>query len=94
MHEPKEENEATSGKGVIIRGADGELYILTEDALSKFKLTKEQNKEVTEVLQEWNDNPVATKLPGRVILQIKDIKTPAHGILIPADTIVNVSRRD
>jgi hypothetical protein len=94
MHEPKEESEKTSDNGVIIRGADGELYMLTEDALSKFKLTKQQNKEVTEILKESHENPVPAKLPQIVIDQIKNIKTPARGIILPPHTIVNVSRRD
>jgi hypothetical protein len=51
----------------LVRGADGGLYVLTDNALAPFRLSEENTEKVTQILKDAHENLVVAKLSSRVI---------------------------
>jgi hypothetical protein len=68
MAESKGEMSVTSSEGnrpkegVLIRGADGSLYALTEDDLKPFKVNEEKAKALTHILNKADKHVVTYDL--------------------------------
>lgn len=77
------------GRKTLVRGADGELYLLTDDALAPFKLHEQKAEKVTKILEKAQRNPVPAKLPKRVINEIEGIHTLANLVEVSAETYIN-----
>jgi len=75
-----------SKRQILVRGADGGLYLLTDADLAPYKLSTEAAEAVTEVLKHADEDPKAEKLPSQVI---KDIRNEGSGLDVTADTYVN-----
>ncbi len=79
MDDPGEENPGganegeTPKNGVLVRGADGALYMLTEEDLQPFKVEEEKAKEIREILSEAPKEVVVRKLASNVIKQLQAI---------------------
>jgi hypothetical protein len=65
--EKKEHYKA--GSGVLIRGADGGLYLITKKDLRPFKLPKKKAKQVKEILGDVE--LVVPKLPPDVVKRLQ-----------------------
>ncbi len=77
------------GHTILVRGADGGLYLLTDDALAPFKLHKQKAEAVTKILQKAEKNPAPKKLSKRVINEIEGIHTLMSEIQLTAETFIN-----
>ena len=77
------------GRTILVRGADGGLYLLTDDALAPFKLHKPQAEAVTKILQRAEKNPVPKKLPEGLINEIEGIHTKKSEVQTSAETFIN-----
>lgn len=67
--EKKEHHKA--GSGVLIRGADGGLYLITKKDLRPFKLPKKKAKQVKEILGDVELELVVPKLPRDVVKRLQ-----------------------
>ena len=67
--EKKEHHKA--GSGVLIRGADGGLYLITKKDLRPFKLPKKKAKQVKEILGDVELELVVPKLPRDVVKRLE-----------------------
>jgi hypothetical protein len=72
-----------------VRGADGGLYLLTEEPFEISKLPQEKEKEVTKVLEKAQMNPVPLELPEHLVEEIQGIKTLGDQIAVSPETFVN-----
>jgi hypothetical protein len=77
------------GRKILVRGADGGLYLLTDNALAPFKLHKQKAEEVTKILKKAQKNPVPTKLSKHLIKDIEGIHTLWSLIDVSAQTYIN-----
>ena len=79
MDDPGEENPGganegeTPKNGVLVRGADGALYMLTEEDLQPFKVGEEKAKKIREILSEAPKEVVVRKLTPNVIKKLQTI---------------------
>ena len=78
---------------ILVRGADGGLYLLTDDALAPFKLHKHKAEAVTKILRKAERNPVPRKLPKDLINEIEGIHTRMSEVQTSAETFINDVRR-
>jgi hypothetical protein len=56
--------------GVLVRGSDGSLYLISENDMGPFKLTKQQANELRSILRDVS--LVVPKLPPDVVSEIQD----------------------
>jgi hypothetical protein len=79
MAEPKEEKNAESyesempKQGVLIRGADGELYALSKEDLAPFRMDPEKARRLTEILGTAPKDFVVRKLPRNILREIQGL---------------------
>lgn len=77
MAEPNEEKNAESNEpempkqGVLIRGADGELYVLTKEDLAPFRMDPEKARRLTEILGAAPKDVVVRELPRNILREIQ-----------------------
>jgi len=76
-------------KKTLVRGADGGLYLLTEEPFEVSKLPEPKAKRVTKILEKAQMNPVPSKLSERLIKEIQDIRTVWSEISISTETFIN-----
>jgi hypothetical protein len=74
---------------MLVRGADGGLYLLTDNALAPFKLRKQKADAVTKILEEAQNNPVPFKLSERLVKEIQGIRTFFDIIHVSTETFIN-----
>ena len=73
----------------LVRGADGGLYLLTEEPFEVSKLPEQKEKELTKVLEKAQMNPVPLEWPEGLIEEIQGIKTVGDQIAVSPETFVN-----
>ena len=80
MDEPENESAATGGEstgasqpGVMIRGADGALYIVTEKDLAPFRVPNDKAKELTRILGGAPTNMVSYDLPADLMRTVHEL---------------------
>jgi hypothetical protein len=61
-------------KVMFIRGADGALYVLSEDQLAKFKVADDGKKAVDDILDKAKEDFKAAKLSENVVKQIQQVQ--------------------
>jgi len=66
----EKEKHHKAGSGVLIRGADGGLYLITKKDLRPFKLPKKKAKQVREILG-GGVELVVPKLPRDVVKRLQ-----------------------
>jgi hypothetical protein len=95
---PEEENEPaqegsskTENPTVLIRGADGALYLIKEDQLAPGRLEPEDAKIITEILEAAHENPVVEQLTRKVI---EEIRGAGKGPSVASNTFINDVRRE
>jgi hypothetical protein len=79
---------------ILVRGADGALYLLTHKDLAPFKLEEDKAEKVTKILEKAHENPVVTKLPARVIEELDLAKAVAISIVcVSGEIFTNTVRK-
>jgi hypothetical protein len=63
----KKPTSKTRKRKMLVRGADGALYLLTRKDLAPFKLPEEKAEKVTEILKDEHENLVVAKLSSKVL---------------------------
>jgi len=61
-------------KVMFIRGADGALYVLSEDQLAKFQVANEDKVKVDDILDKAKEDFKAAKLSANVVKQIQQVQ--------------------
>ena len=60
-------------KVMFIRGADGALYVLSEDQLAKFQVANEDKVKVDNILDKAKEDFKVAKLSTNVVKQIQQV---------------------
>lgn len=58
-------------RGVLVRGADGALYLVTEKDLAPFRVPEDRAKQLTEILENARKDVVVYDLSSSAIKQIQ-----------------------